>query len=142
MDNREQTILKYFNNNLDKIKKGYFGEGVVRNYIKSKNIPHLQVDLLTNPESNKWELLEIKTVHQFTPEPFYGHGLSVWQKECRLNLYKDKDIEPYLYVYDLDDKCIYYNSLVTLNKLDSKSRFITKNNIEIFELSNFIKITI
>lgn len=142
MNNREQKILKYFNDNLDKIQKGYLGEGIVRNYVKSKNIPHLQVDLLTNPISNKWELLEVKSVHKFTPEPFYGHGLSVWQKQWRLNLYNQKDIEPYLYVYDLDEKCIYYNSLVTLDQLDSSSRFITKNNIEIFEISNFKKITI
>ena len=47
MNNREQKILKYFNNNLDKIQKGYLGEGIVRNYLKSKDIPHLQVDLLT-----------------------------------------------------------------------------------------------
>lgn len=142
MNNREQKILKYFNQNLDKIQKGYLGEGVVRNYLKSKDIPHLQVDLLTNPSNNKWELLEVKSVHKFTPEPFYGHGLSLWQKKWRLNLYNDKDIEPYLFVYDLDEKCIYYNSLVALDQLDSSLRFITKNNIEIFEISNFKKITI
>ena len=127
--------MSFLQDNLAQCKIGFAGEDTVRSWFIRKKIPFMQVDIMFK-YNGRWCLGEVKTQEKFLAPPFDGHGLPQWQIDRRIEFYKDTNIEPYLIVYDLDDKCLYIESLLKLIKMDS---FKTKGKKPrtIFKLSSF-----
>lgn len=139
--------MSWFKENKDIIEIGLDGEGKVRDWFKEKRIPFMQVDIMFKYD-NKWCLGEIKTQEKYKKNdpkfpnsigPFDGHGLPAWQIERRMEFFKDTGIEPFLIVNDVEEKCLYLQSLVIL--LDGEY-FKTKGKKPrtIFKLDNFKRI--
>lgn len=130
--------MNFFKDNLDKLDIGFKGETIIREFFKAKGISFMQVDIMFN-NKNKWFLGEIKTQEKYLSPPFDGHGLPQWQIDMRIKFYNDTKIIPYLFIYCLTDKCIYYGNLLELNNLD---KFSTKGKFPrvIFNIKNFKKL--
>ena len=107
------------------IRMGFKGEDIIRNYLKDQKCPFMQADLLFKID-NKWYLGEVKTQEHFKAPPFDGHGLPIWQLEARLNFYEDTGVEPILFIVDITNKRVFYQSFVKLNNFEKK--FLTKNS--------------
>jgi len=132
--------MSFLQDNLEQCKIGFNGEDTVRSWFINNKIPFMQVDIMFK-HKDAWCLGEIKTQEKFTAPPFDGHGLPQWQIDRRIEFYKDTNIKPFLIVYDLEEKCLYIESLLKLIKMDS---FKTKGKKPrtIFKLSSFKRITI
>ena len=133
--------MSWFDKNASNIKKGFIGEEQVREWFKKKKIPFMQVDIMFKSKG-KWCLGEIKTQEKYKAPPFDGHGLPEWQIKKRLQFYQDTGIVPYLIVKDVDDECLYLQSMIVLDKLTDKDKFKTKGHKPrvVFRLNKFIKI--
>jgi hypothetical protein len=130
--------MSFLESNLENCKIGFDGEGKVRDWFASKKIPFMQVDIMFKYK-NKWCLGEVKTQEKFLAPPFDGHGLPQWQIDRRLEFYKDTNVEPYLIIYDIKEKCIYIESLLILI---TKEKFQTKGIKPriIFKIDSFKRI--
>lgn len=123
------------NKDLHKIKEGFAGEKVVRDYLKKvPNCRFTQIDIMANID-DKWYSIEVKHQDPFMPPPFKGHGLPIWQVKSRLKLYEDTGIIPLLFVLDKKSSLLYYQSIL---KLESGHKFKTKkSNRIIYPIENF-----
>ena len=132
--------MSFLENNLENCKTGFAGEELVRNWFINKKIPFMQVDIMFK-YNDKWCLGEIKTQEKFIAPPFDGHGLPQWQINKRMEFYKDTGVEPFLIINDINDKCLYIESLKFLL---SNEHFSTKGYRPrvIFNLKSFKKIVI
>lgn len=132
--------MSFLENNLENCKIGFAGESLVRNWFIDNKISFMQVDIMFKFK-HKWCLGEIKTQEKFLAPPYDGHGLPKWQIDKRMEFYKDTGIEPFLIVNDLNDKCIYIQSL---KNLLLKEHFQTKGLKPrvIFKIDNFKKINL
>ncbi len=130
--------MSFLQNNIEKIKIGFDGEELVRSWFQDNKIPFMQVDIMFKYK-DKWCLGEIKTQEKFLAPPFDGHGLPRWQINRRMEFFKDTGVEPFLIVNDINDKCLYIESL---KNLLSKPNFQTKGLKPrvIFKLDSFKKI--
>lgn len=136
--------MSFAENNFDKIKIGFEGEGKIREFLKRKRIPFMQVDLMFKT-NNQWYLAEIKTQEIFKSPPFDGHGLPQWQIDARMNFCKDTGVIPVFIVYDLDDKCIYIQSMKYLleqKKPDDFFKTKGKKPRTIFNIKHFKRIEV
>lgn len=127
--------MSFIDNNLKKIKIGFDGEQDVRDWLVKQNIPFMQVDIMFK-HKGVWCLGEIKTQEKFLAPPFDGHGLPKWQIDRRLEFEKDTGIIAYLFVKDINDNCLY---IQTLNNL-LNGEYIQTNGKKprvIFNLKNF-----
>ena len=122
-------------------KIGYSGEKIIRQLLKDKNIKlFMQIDLLFCKD-NIWYSAEIKRQESYKPPPFEGHGLPPYQIEQRVQLYKDKNIIPMLFIIDKENNKIFYQNIIKLEKGEkiytkTKSRVIYPiNNFESMELT-------
>lgn len=139
--------MSWFKENKEILEIGLNGEGNVRDWFKQKKIPFMQVDIMFK-YNKKWCLGEVKTQEKykkFDPKfpnsigPYDGHGLPKWQIDRRMEFFKDTGIEPFLIVNDIQEKCLYLNSIdVLLNG----EHFNTggKKPRTIFKLENFKRI--
>jgi hypothetical protein len=139
--------MSWFKENKEILEIGLNGEGNVRDWFKQKKIPFMQVDIMFK-YNKKWCLGEVKTQEKykkFDPKfpniisPYDGHGLPKWQIDMRMEFFKDTGIEPFLIVNDIEEKCLYLNSIdVLLNG----EHFNTKGKKPrtIFKLENFKRI--
>lgn len=132
--------MSFLEDNYDQCLIGFDGENKVRDWFKQKYIPFMQVDIMFKYK-DKWCLGEIKTQEKFKSPPFDGHGLPKWQIKRRIEFYQDTGIEPFLIVYDLNEKCLYIESLLILT---TKEFFNTngKKPRTIFNIENFKRIEI
>lgn len=132
--------MSFLENNIENCKIGFAGEESVRNWFINKKISFMQVDIMFK-YNDKWCLGEIKTQEKFIAPPFDGHGLPQWQIDKRMEFYKDTGIEPFLIINDINDKCLYIESLKILL---SNEHFLTKGVKPrvIFNLKSFKKIVI
>ena len=123
---------------IEKIKDGFVGERIVRNYlINQENCFFGQLDMIANI-NNEWYSIEVKHQEMFESPPFDGHGLPVWQVKTRIKLYKDTGVIPLFFVLDKNTKVLMYNSLLNLEK---GRKFQTgKKSRVIYPIENFIKI--
>tara|TARA_R110000803_G_scaffold166836_1_gene230170 strand:+ start:978 stop:1379 length:402 start_codon:yes stop_codon:yes gene_type:complete len=130
--------MSFLEDNYDTCKIGFEGEDNIRKWFMNKKIPFMQVDIMFK-YNKKWCLGEIKTQEKFIAPPFDGHGLPEWQIERRMQFYKDTGVEPYLIVYDLQEKCLYIKDIETLL---NGEHFKTKGKKPrvIFKLQNFTRI--
>jgi len=127
-----------FEIDIENIKNGFIGEGIVRDFLKAKGCYFTQIDAMARHD-NKWYSIEIKHQEMYKAPPFDGHGLPHYQVKMRLLLYKEKDIIPLFFVLDKITKKLYYNSLLNL---EQGNKFITKNKGRIiYPLENFIELT-
>jgi hypothetical protein len=130
--------MSFFENTKDNLKKGLDGESKIREYFKNIGINFMQADLIFF-YNNKWCLAEIKTQEKYLSPPFDGHGLPQWQIDFRMKFYNDTNVEPYLIVNCLSDKCIYIQSFINL----LNGEFYKTNGIKprtIFPINSFKKI--
>lgn len=120
---------------LKRIKEGFEGEKVVRNYLKTiSNCTFAQLDMIAVID-DKWYSIEAKHQEMFKSPPFDGHGLPIWQVETRIRLYKDTGIIPLLFVLDKNTKELIYNSLLIL---ENGKKFITgRKSRVIYPIENF-----
>jgi hypothetical protein len=132
--------MSFLENNLEHCKIGFAGEDLVRNWFMRKNISFMQVDIMFKYQ-NKWCLGEIKTQEKFKSPPYDGHGLPKWQIDKRMEFYKDTGIKPYLIVNDINDKCLYIESLENLLSGENFQTKGLKPRI-VFKLESFKKILI
>ena len=137
--------MSFLEDNLEKCIVGFAGEDKVREWFKKKKIPFMQVDIMFKYRG-KWCLGEVKAQEKYTKEnppypdgPFDGHGLPRWQIDRRIEFYKDTGVEPFLIVRDLEEDCLYIESLLILMQ---KEKFQTKGKSPrmIFKLDNFKRI--
>tara|TARA_R110002012_G_scaffold242890_1_gene417377 strand:- start:852 stop:1262 length:411 start_codon:yes stop_codon:yes gene_type:complete len=132
--------MSWFDKNIDKIKIGLEGEEMIREYLMRQKIPFMQVDIMYK-ENDQWYCGEIKTQEIFKAPPFDGHGLPQWQINRRIQFYNDTGVIPMFFVYDLEEKCIYYNNLLYLNNKVHKNEVLrtkgakprTIYNIDLFK---------
>ena len=132
--------MSWFDKNIDKIKIGLEGEEMIREYLMRQKIPFMQVDIMYK-ENDQWYCGEIKTQEIFKAPPFDGHGLPQWQINRRIQFYNDTGVVPMFFVYDLEEKCIYYNNLLYLNNKVHKNEVLRTNgakprtiyNIDLFK---------
>lgn len=120
---------------LEKIKEGFEGEGIVRNYLKTvPNCTFAQLDMIATI-NNKWYSIEAKHQEMFVAPPFDGHGLPTWQVKTRVRLYRDLGVIPLFFVLDKNTKELFYNSLITL---EAGRRFVTgRKSRVIYPIENF-----
>jgi hypothetical protein len=132
--------MSFLEDNLDKCKIGFYGEGLIRDWLKSKSIPFMQVDVMFY-YNNAWCLGEVKTQEKYEAPPYDGHGLPKWQIDARLKFQQDTGVMAYLIVYDLGEKCIYIQTLDTLLK---GQHFQTngKNPRVVFDINSFTRFEI
>ena len=136
--------MSWFDNNIDQIKIGLEGEEIIRKYLINEKIPFMQVDIMFK-ENDKWYCGEIKTQEIFKSPPFDGHGLPQWQINRRIQFYNDTGVIPIFFVYNLEEKCIYYHNLLYLNtKVNKDQVFRTKGKKPrtIFNINLFKRIEI
>ena len=136
--------MSWFDDNIDQIKIGLEGEEIIRKYLMNEKIPFMQVDIMFK-ENDKWYCGEIKTQEIFKSPPFDGHGLPQWQINRRIQFYNDTGVIPIFFVYDLEEKCIYYHNLLYLNtKVNKDQVFKTKGQKPrtIFNINLFKRIEI
>jgi hypothetical protein len=137
--------MNFFDDNIEQIKIGFQGEEIIRNYFIKNNISFMQVDIMFK-YNNKWHCGEIKTQEIFRSPPFDGHGLPQWQINKRLEFHNDTNVIPVFIVYDLEEKCIYYQNLLYLinQKKENIDFFKTKGKKPrtIFNIKHFKKLTL
>ena len=136
--------MSWFDDNIYQIKIGLEGEEIIRKYLMNEKIPFMQVDIMFK-ENDKWYCGEIKTQEIFKSPPFDGHGLPQWQINRRIQFYNDTGVIPIFFVYDLEEKCIYYHNLLYLNtKVNKDQVFRTKGEKPrtIFNINLFKRIEI
>ena len=137
--------MSWFEDNIEQIKIGLEGEEKIRDYFKKIGISYMQVDIMFK-ENNKWHCGEIKTQEIFKSPPFDGHGLPQWQIDKRIEFHNDTDVIPVFIVYDLEEKCIYYQNLLYLVKQNKQGEDVFKTKGKkprtIFNIKHFKKITI
>lgn len=123
-----------FEKDIDKIKQGFYGEELVRNYLINQKCKFSQIDIIALI-NDVYYSIEIKHQEPFRAPPFDGHGLPVYQKNFRIKLYEKTGIVPLFFVLDMSDKNLYYNSLLNLEK---GNKFITgvKKRV-IYPIENF-----
>ena len=131
------------------IQEGREGEKIIREYLISKGAEMLQIDWMSY-ENKEYRLNEVKHQEIFTPPPFYGHGLPVWQVNARMNFYHRTRIEPWLYIVEKSEykkkeffNLIWLQSLINLEMceyVDSKGQKPRRvYNIKSFEKVYFKK---
>jgi hypothetical protein len=108
-------MSKLTEKDIKQILEGFEGEGVIRDYLKSKKLNFFQVDLMVKLR-NKWHLIEVKHQEAFDPPPFKGHGLPKWQIEARLKFQEETGIRAMLFIVDKGTNLIYWNYLDDLMK--------------------------
>lgn len=136
--------MSWFDDNIDQIKIGLEGEEIIRKYLMNEKIPFMQVDIMFK-ENDKWYCGEIKTQEIFKSPPFDGHGLPQWQINRRIQFYNDTGVIPIFFVYDLEEKCIYYHNLLYLNTKVNKDQVFRTNGQKprtIFNINLFKRIEI
>jgi hypothetical protein len=132
--------MSFLEKNIENCKIGFAGEDLVRSWFIKKSIPFMQVDIMFKYK-DKWCLGEVKTQEKFKAPPYDGHGLPKWQIDRRIEFFNDTGVEPYLIVYDLQDKCLYIESFINLLKKD----YFQTNGAKprtIFKIDSFKKIII
>jgi hypothetical protein len=130
--------MSFIEKNIDNIKIGFNGEGIVRDWFIKKKYKFMQIDIMFE-HNNFWALGEIKSQVKFKAPPFDGHGLPEWQFEARLKFQQDTGIPAYLIIYDLEEKCLY---IASFDKL-LKGEFITtkgKKPRKIFDIQSFSRL--
>lgn len=132
--------MSFLENNIENCKIGFAGEDAVRSWFIKQKIPFMQVDIMFK-YNQSWCLGEIKTQEKFLSPPFDGHGLPKWQIDRRLQFQKDTGIKAYLIVNDINDKCLYIESIDNLLK---GKYFQTKGSKPriVFEICSFKKLNL
>lgn len=132
--------MSFITENFDNCKIGFDGEQLIRKWFMDNKIPFMQVDVMFKHD-NRWYLGEIKSQEKYLSPPFDGHGLPIWQINRRLEFEKETGIVAYLFIYDLEDKCIYMQKF---SELMNGKQFETKGSKPriIFPIESFKKIFI
>ncbi|HCY83280.1 MAG TPA: hypothetical protein DHV22_17605 [Xanthomarina gelatinilytica] len=134
---KDLSPISWFDKNLKQIKKGYEGENEIRNFLSTQGINFMQIDLMFN-YNNNYYCAEVKTQEKYLSPPFDGHGLPMWQIKSRMELYKQKNIIPYLFIRCLSDNVIYYQDLRILMQTEYFETKGKKPRV-IFNLKEFKK---
>jgi hypothetical protein len=95
---------------------------------------HQQIDWIVKHDG-EYFCVEVKNRELFNPPPYYGTGLDIRQIELRRIIFNDLKIDTMLLVFT--DTDIYYQWI--FKTLENGVYFNTKNNIRIYELSQFNK---
>jgi hypothetical protein len=132
--------MSFLQDNIDNCKIGFDGESTVRDWFIKKKIPFMQVDIMFKHDG-KWCLGEVKSQEKFKAPPFDGHGLPEWQINRRLDFQKDTNVKAYLIVYDLNDKCLYIESIDNLLKGEHFKTKGTKPRV-IFHINSFTQVNL
>ena len=132
-----------FEESLPQIKQGFIGENIIREYLKKRKVKFMQIDLMWEHEG-KWYVGEVKAQEKFTKGfgcNFDGHGLPPYQMKARIKFGRDKDIVPVFFVYDTQEKVVYWQFFETLDSLPEDKKHITKTGKRIiFNIECFKKI--
>lgn len=124
---------------IEKIKEGFYGENVVREYLKKQDDCYFgQLDMIAKIKG-KWYSIEVKHQDMFEAPPFDGHGLPIWQVKTRISLYEEMGIIPLFFVLDKKTKILMYNTLMELEK--GKKFLTNKKNRVIYPIESFKEIT-
>jgi hypothetical protein len=113
-------------------------EQKARIILKNLGFEIQQLDWIGRKNKN-WIIFEIKEKELFNPPPFLGTGLNKKQLYLRNQLFKDLGLRTILLVFEKGTQNIYWQYLDILEKGEY---FDTKNNIRIYPISNFYKITL
>jgi len=90
-------------------------------------------------KNNKVKIFEIKERELFEPPPFLGTGLDKTQLYLRMHLFKITGIRTILMVFEKGTNNVYWQYLDILEK---GKYYDTKNEIRIYPIENFKKITL
>ena len=89
-------------------------------------------------KDGQWTIFEVKTRELFTPPPFLGTGLDKRQIYLRNRLKDELKLRTLLVVFIKNSDDIYWQYL---DVLEEGRHFDTKNDIRIYPIENFIKIS-
>lgn len=106
--------------------------------LKGKGYQNIQQLDWIGKKNDKWVIFEIKERELFTPPPFLGTGLDIRQIYLRNKLLEDTGIRTVLIVYIKNSNDIYY---AYLDKLEAGEHFDTKNDIRIYPITNYEKLS-
>jgi len=136
-----------FDESIEQIKQGFEGEKIVREFLKKQNYPFMQIDVFfENKKNGKLYVGEVKAQEKFTKKlpdyPFDAHGLPPWQIKARLKLCERIGARAVFFVYDTQDKIVYWQFLDLLNNLPPTKKMLTKTGKRVlFDIESFNKIT-
>ena len=118
---------------------GLIGEKLARLILKErfKVVGIFQADWIVN-KNNIYYLVEVKYKELFTPPPFTGQGLDIRQVKARIKFYKDTGIRCIFLTISKPDCIAYWQ---WLDVLENTKYLDTKNNIRIYNIENFVKLS-
>jgi len=142
-ENKQELILNnFFDNNTEAIRKGFAGEQLCRRFLYKHNKTFHQLDYLFLNEGRLCSV-EVKASEMYNNPN--AHGLSVVQFNKKMNLYRNHNIVPYLFIHCQTTNKIYWNNFIDLkngNEFYSKTGAMILFPIEsynVYEVSNYIK---
>lgn len=111
-ENKQELILnKFFDENTSSIRAGFAGEQLCRNFLYKNKKPFHQLDLLFEHNGGLCSV-EVKASEMYNNPN--AHGLSVYQFDKKMSLYKNNNIVPYLFIHCQTTNKIYWNSFINL----------------------------
>jgi len=115
--------------------EGIQAERLGRLWLKSHGLNnHQQIDWIYK-HNGRYTIVEVKSRQLYEPEPFWGTGLDVAQRDLRLQIYNDLGIDTILLVFEKGTDNVYYQRL---SELEKGEKHVTKNDIIIYHIDSFI----
>lgn len=117
---------------------GKEGEQKARKILKTAGYWVGQIDWL-GKKDGKWIKFEIKRKERFEPPPFEGHGLNAIQVNFARELYLDTGIRTMLVIWEKGTNKWFAQWLDILETRPNDEKYLTRNNIRIYKLTNFVE---
>lgn len=94
---------------------GIKGEQKLFNFLKDKGFKFFQPDAI-GFKNNVDYVFEAKHQERYTPPPFEGHGLPIWQVKARMDFQKRHNIKCILVIFEKKTNKVFYQSLEKLEE--------------------------
>jgi len=101
--------------------------------LKKKGYEIFQSDWL-GKKNGSWVNFEVKEKEMFKSPPFDGHGMDLYQVSKRMQFERETGIKCLFIVFDKDNGKIFHQ---WLSHLEKQCHFTTRNNIRVYDLSDF-----
>jgi hypothetical protein len=119
-------------------EEGRKGEEAARGFLQKRGYKLFQADWIGKSSGREWRLFEVKRQEQFTPPPFPGHGLPLWQVKARLQFQEETGVVAVLLVWDTSERCWYSQKLDALENgehIDTNGQYPRR----VYNLNSFEK---
>lgn len=114
--------------------EGIEGEKIARIVLKENGFNIFGGDWIAEDKLGNYYLIEVKNKELYTPPPFLGTGLDLYQVITRTKFLKKTGIRTIIFTRDKKNKICYWQFL---DVLELGEKHNTKNKIRIYPISNF-----